>query len=115
MGHPDYDKKSKGPFTEYQQEKYSNARERNFRNTQFSHPDERETENVARFDLFDLNNKLRSEQPGRQSQGQSQGFQSQFRSQERSGREQMRYERISPFNNHQVPLLKDRTLKLKLL
>merc|ERR1712121_540031 len=108
--HPDYQKKSKGPFTEYQQEKYNNPN-RNFRNTRFNNrndrfDEERETENAARFDLFDLSNKLRRDQPERQDQNQ--GFQSQFRSQERSGREQLRYERVSPFNKQQSSPIAER-------
>jgi len=104
--HPDYQKRSKGPFTEYQQEKYSNLDKnfRSFRDNRYREDDR--TENVARFDLFELGNQLRREQP--ESQGQSQAFRGQFRSEERRGREQMRYERISPFNKQQASPLAEK-------
>merc|ERR1712142_1277208 len=93
---------------EYQQEKYNNPN-KNYKQRDQQRDQERDQQQegfqtVARFDLFDLN-KLRREQP--QDQSQRQRFDSQFRTQDRQ-RDQMRYERISPFNKQQASPLADR-------
>ncbi|CAL4125344.1 unnamed protein product, partial [Meganyctiphanes norvegica] len=115
--HPDYRQRDKEPFTEYQEEKYRKAdreykqSERRFRGDRF----EDENESVARFDLFELSSKLRRQNPESQSQSNRQNFESQFRNQEqRRGREQMRYERISPFNKQQAsPIAEKRSFEVE--
>jgi len=103
--HPDYQQRSKGPFTEYQQEKYNNPN-KNYKHQRDQQQDQSEEGDkpVARFDLFDLN-KRHKEQP--QDQSQRQRFDSQFRNQDRQ-RDQMRYEKISPFTKQQASPLADR-------
>ncbi|CAL4199762.1 unnamed protein product, partial [Meganyctiphanes norvegica] len=109
--HPDYRQREKGPFTEYQEEQYRNPNReyneekmhREYRGDLYKY----EYESVADFDLFELSSKVRRQNPESQSQSQSNNprlrFDFQFRNQEqRRGREQMRYERISPFNKQQA-------------
>jgi len=119
--HPNYPQKSKGPFTEYQEEKFQNYdRQRNNQQSQrrrtpfedrFFEEYHMGGDDVARFDLFELddrNDRLRR-QPLNQEQTQGQRFESQFNNQQqRRGREQMRYERISPFNKQQASPMAER-------
>jgi len=108
--HPNYNQKFKGPFTEYQEEKYQNYnRQRNNQQSQRRRTpfddrffEEDFSSDVARFDLFELNDRLRR-QPLNQEQSQSQRFESQYRN-----REQMRYEKVSPFNKQQSSSLAER-------
>jgi len=112
--HPDYQQKHKGPFTEYQQEKYDNS-DKTFKKLRRDQPPpDDETYNRARLDIFDLSNNFREEQPEIQSQSQS--FQSQFGKQNiQNDREQMRYERISPFNKQQSnPLAKNQNFDIEI-
>lgn len=106
--HPEYPKRFKGPFTEYQNEKYSSNNQRqsnrqsqhSFREDDRVQPDTVD-QNEARFDLFDLNNKLRRMNP-EDDQQQNQGFSSQFNERrQRRNRNLMSYEKMSPFYSQQ--------------
>jgi len=115
--HPNYPRKSKGPFTEYQEERFQNydQRQRNFKQSERRFrphmggddrfQGEEFSSNVARFDLFDLNNRGRREPTQEQSQLKSQ--RPRFDRQSRS-RDQMRYERISPFSKQQASPMAER-------
>merc|ERR1711942_40453 len=107
--HPDYPKRSKGPFTEYQEERFQNydrQRQSLKRRTPFEdrYFESESSSNVARFDLFDLNKRTTRRQP--LNNQPSQRFESPFG--QRRARDQMRYERISPFNKQQADPMAER-------
>jgi len=114
--HPKYSQKNKGPFSEYQQERYQNYnRQRNNQQSQGrfrSQIDDRDFQqegssyNVRRYDIFDRNYQLQSQfnHDARHDRPQSQHFESKFT----QGRDQMRYEKISPFNKQQADPMAER-------
>merc|ERR1711970_764958 len=105
--HPDYHKKNKGPFTEYQG-KYNNH-VRDLLHYEGAHHKAEELKPSTQFLLSKLGEMIHN------LENQKQGFQNLFNNQDGDSKYQMRYESVSPFiNQHTSPLAESQKFNIEI-